>query len=328
LAGPALAVQFEYAPFGHCVEAAQLPGATEIVGYLNRAGGDLKGASYTKTDALGRGRVCFPTALIPGDRVRVTSGASSAQTVVPGFTLAVDRVTDVVSGRMPRSTTVKIETFNPYTSTKLTRNVVSDATGRFSTDFTPDYNINGGDRITASFRDTQGHLVTIKLRAPFMTIWLSSPSTTLALNPDTSAQLALKNAGGSVIAETSGAANAQGTMEERIWRNAGRVIVAQAGQRVTGDFAPNASISLPVFNIQVNATSDVVTGRCVRNALYRIELRGASDLFVSRVGLSAAADGSFSENFTGDFDIEPLDTATVYCRFATGDEVVRSGVAP
>jgi hypothetical protein len=318
------AVQLEFAPFGRCVEAFQLPPNTEVVGHLLSRVGEVKAASYTKTGDRGRATFCSQISLIPGDRFRITYGGNIRQATVPVLRLAVNRVTDVVSGIGRRSASVRIQVRNPYTATQLSRNVPTDANGRFSTDFTTDYNIRGGDQITASWTSLQGDFIAVTLRAPFMTVWYQSPSTLLSLNPNASGDLDLTDSGGALLAEAGGTGNALGEVEELLWRRG--AVATAASQRVIGSFASDASIVIPNLELEANAATDGVTGRCLGNTSYRIEVQGSADRFVSRTG-TTGSDGSFAEDFTvAPFDIQPVDTATVFCRYGTGDEVARSVV--
>lgn len=320
-------VTFHLFVLDECFELSGPP-STSIDVELRGRNGEMKGARSLTTDGGGSGFECFDAKPLPHDSLTARWGGSNVRVfAVPRLTVGIDRVTDVVSGfSTPNKTvSVSVDSRNAVSPPPpVTKAVSTAADGSYSADFTSTRNVRGGDAIQVRFTSGSGDTIDEFLRAPFMVIWVRNATFEAQLNPFQASSFTLRTSGGTVKAQMSRLGDEVGEVEEAFWTTPGGAYVTTAiGDKVSASFATDASMTIPALTFSANAATDVVSGSCLSDRRYWIDINGFNGS-AFRIG-NAGPTGAFSEDYTtgSTFDILAGDEVTVHCMFGTGDQVAR-----
>jgi len=269
-----------------------------------------------------------------GDTITTTVGSSTRTYTVKRLTVSVDRVADMVSGEAPANTMVLMELrafegriFDPTYHQAAT---TADGSGHYEFDFSTGgdvADIQGWDGVQVVQRNARGDTTSYGLNVDAVRVWAGKARFDLVGDPGTSVNLMLSRS-----ATTTSDVNVligpdAFLLNSSFVDNDGQRVRTQAGDDLTvSGLAPDASFTIPDIAISVAKFDDRVVANCGMGADRGVEVF-VHDRFFFQIGDLYGRTNS-SGNFVARFadqgvNIQAGFKIEVYCKFATGDIVVR-----
>ncbi len=297
------------------------------------SGGDLKSTQKVKSDKHGNwySNCDYNEQIEAGDTIKATIGTKSRTIHVPQLSVAVDRVTNVVSGYGPPNDTVSLYVYTSDTSAN--QDVSTDPSGQYSFDFTSQLDIKGQDYAEADWYSPSGDDIYSYANAQYVQVWEGrAPDQDAAYvqaQPGEAVSVHLLD--GSLVekASFSGTGNRYGSLEGDFIDASGNVVRALAGDTIDAtDVASDATWVLPAISVSGVASTDRVSGTCVANSRYDFEAYSSfANRYASYSGVTDSS-GNFSRKITSQMDLQSGDHIDVYCTLPTGDQVDRHVTVP
>ncbi len=267
--------------------------------------------------------VCFARHTpVAGNKIRLVQGDLQRTVRVPDLTIALDRATNVVSGRGPAGATIELlhaactVDGSCIAPTPVMVNV--NGNGRYRRDLSTD--IDGSDTVRATYK-VSAHVFYRTARAPYMTITapdrvsltcMPAGTTTVRLLSSTGALRAIKTVHiGSRCGSASGS-----------FRKNGHAVNIHKGDRIRADFASDARFAWP--SVSTSASEYTYSVRCFPNADWDLTIRDKGSA-IAHYGGMTDADGRFS--ILGYALIPSGATLRAECESTRGDRVVATGTA-
>ncbi len=304
--------------FGNCIRAGAASGNAVSIVWRDKNGA-LK--------AQGASELCSPDPAVwvePGDRIAATDGSATRNYVVPDLTMAVDRVSDTVSGTGPAGRTLNLCPWWRFSDYVRCHAVRIGQDGVWS------WESNGGidgALVDVSWRSPNGDRLTMSAHAPTLAVTLGKPSfegysgvprgvVNVAINSGSSAT-------GHVISDQYGA------FKGKLVDSHGSGVRTTIGDQVSGSIASDASWVTSAVEGSADKSTELVSGRCVPGGDTWTPYVGASISHSGRFRAFAPGyteeDGRFTIDFKdkppfgGYLNIRSGDHITIACRQSTGD---------
>jgi hypothetical protein len=333
LAGPSPAtaaapITFGYSTGSRCVAGAK-PATGRITLRLLAPNGTLRATrtSPTASAPLGGYEVCFDVVPRPGDRIRAVRGSVRRTITLPTLTAAVDRVTDVVSGKGPagRRLTVRTRhcTLGSACDPDVVRSVTVNRKGRYHRDLTSAVDLRGMDIAFVRFGTSAGDEFQARATAPFFQV--GTPDRVAAYCAPGTRTVRLRRADGRERASATFRSplgcttDTLASLPRRFKRN-GSVIAPATGNIIRSDIATDARMVWPGPSLGIGNGS--MTGKCLANAPYVVYMRRPTEpgMFFTLAEGTSSADGLFQRAY--DTTLLPGDRIRLLCATPAGDQLV------
>lgn len=320
------------AKIGTCQVSGSDSDHTPLTVRLKAHGGAVKSTTVGEFVSGDAWTACFPDAAIaPGDMIVVKRDGAVVRTLpMPGLTVSVDRVTDLVSGRGPAGDDLRLITWDCLGAVGGTCETALDvvvgikADGTWKRDTSALHDLAGGDRIRLAWQGPAGSTVIWNIDVPHLSVTIGDAEVTGSGRPTKSSTVRLKNAAGQQLGAFATVARLDGTVRG-VLRKQGSTVPVSSGDRISSDLAADASFKARLTVKLLGGIMDGVGGRCFAKAPFTVAL--------TRPGYGAThhgmtdADGDYTVTGVA-LDAFPGGTVTVSCRRATGDLLTRSVVIP
>jgi hypothetical protein len=299
--------------------------------------GSIKGRSAETADASGYWEFCtYSQPILSGDRVNVLVFSTGQKRVftIPRLSLTVDRVSDIVSGRGPSNSTLKIEAAG---STVLLddyydviEKVTTDATGAYSFDFSSDgIDLIGGATLTITWKHAGGAVqVWRQAVVPYVLVSLGSADFYGATQPNRHIGITLTEG-----VDTVATGDAVG--DSGIFYNPGEF----TGMFVDADDDPylvkggewldapalgsDGSFLIPAIGGTANLAADTVSGTCVPFGAYLVVATSANYYDYGVDYGVVAANGSFTAHLGSQMNLRRNADVQIYCVTTGGDVITQ-----
>jgi hypothetical protein len=326
-----LPITFDMDMFGSCVAGNAGDGATIKVVWRNSSGALKLSGNANHPYGGGYFEFCAPnssTALMPGDKLKVSDGSYARNYVVPNLTLHLDRVNDRFTGTGPAGRTIRLCLATGDFERCHSVRVATD--GNWSYDWDDDLiHYSRGFGASLKWTSPNGDRLNLyDVNAPYVAVSLGKAKFSGETDPRGAATVLLNgNASGPVVGDGRGYFN--GTFRD----SHGHAVKVMPGDRVHApSIASDLDWIVPQVDGSATASTDVVSGRCydagtsahiVTIDVYRT---GKHRGFTS---LSTEPDGSFSIDMRRDVghffedsaNVKPGDRVVIGCVQTTGDVV-------
>lgn len=319
---------------GSCLELQGAPSTTYRVTLLD--GTEVLDADSQTSDADGSAYVCLDAYVLAGMKVRVSTTGYSRTVTVPPLSVQTDRIGNVVSGAAPAGKSIKVVisryTTGTYASgTCITRTLTATTSATYSVNVTTAGGFRGGDHVEVTYTNqSTGDAYAAQTRAEHMTIARGSSHVLGNLNHGVT-KLELRTSAGVLRGRAYLAPqDSWGGVYGSFATSAGSPVYPRTGDKVVGDFAIDAKMTIPGITITADAATDIVTLTCPgmagQGARIWVRKRDWSG-FADRVGV-ANASGVRAWDVSADIDLVRGDRLEGTCRYDTGDEIARDGTVP
>ncbi len=303
------------------------PPNTELKVTLRGEDGGFQGRFVTTTDGNGFWEGEFWSPINPGDRLIATDGSTSRTFIVPMISYQINRVTDVISGRAPKNSSVWVEVygcqqpFNPEDCDTVWEDERStNAKGRFSADTTGGYDIRGNDWVGVYWENSDGDEVFRELPAPALNVIVNNNVVFGHSVPRTAVSVWLFDSQGRQRESVRDwAETGEGYYEASFQRNE-RPVNIRGGDIVRSNVASDSQWKIIDSNGSFNTGNDTVSGRCFKNKLYMVFSEHPNGNSSFTTGF-ADNNGNFTVNvMTADgFDLQSDDIVDIGCANPQGD---------
>jgi hypothetical protein len=291
--------------------------------------GVIKQAGRVRTDKKGYWRYCgdWQEIVERGDTIDAWIGGVDRSVTIPRLKVAVDRASDVISGKAPAGSVVTLEGCARYSidwANCRTTSVVADGSGDYSYDWSPLANLRGRDWVEADLLVGRDHFRRAA-DVPYIAVSRGSASFYGHYRPYRQLEVTLSDDGvvkdvwrgradGSSYGWFRGRfADAQGHSE---WTRAGDTIsISEPGFEV--DFR------VPNVRATIYKGSDIVKGVCVPNRPFKVTATNRAGTRTATMAGKAGSDGRFKRDFTKKMNITSGTVIWIYCSLDSGDLVQR-----
>ncbi len=324
-AGEAVFTTFHFELNDSCVWG-EGPTNTQLTVRLKGANGSFQGKFKTTTNGDGDWSGCFWGDIDAGDLISATDGSTSRTITARQLKFTIDRATDVVSGTSVPNDEVTFyvwdcnSNWNCQFATERVRS--TSGNGSFSTDFTGDYNIRGGDEVEVDWVSPQGDVQWRFLNAPQLGIWVGNNEAWGTARPRQAAKVWLLDSNGTTErAQFEDRADAwEGDFESTFVRN-GNAVDVEVGDWLVSNIASDLEFQVPNFNPSFNKATDDVAVRCFKNqlfSLYVVDDDNSSSMYTTG---HANSNGMVFINTmsAGGFDLKTGDVVDLECLTRQGD---------
>jgi hypothetical protein len=331
---------------GDCLIAGHgAPANTSLTVQWRGSDGRLKSVQQVVSNARGDWTTgCDDDEIVDISDVITTSiGLYQRTFVIPGLTIGVDRVTNIVSGLGPPDQDLEIIAWTnnggwgpPTEHARIVHTSASN--GAWSADFssgaTP-VDIKGLDGVAVVFQEKLQGTFTRSIDAQGVRVWLDEPWVHLAGNPGDEVVVRVTAPGPEVVARLTGSVGFGGFFSGNFTTADGGSVRPIAGMTISSPTYPNIHLTMPNITINLKTSTDTATAHCglagtgveivAHNPTYsksstRYGNTGASDSFVAHFGTVAQGGTKF-----------PLRSGTkinVDCRLKSGDVVTLVATVP
>lgn len=243
---------------------------------IRTPGGRLRGAVTGRTGKAGRAFGCFGAGLEAvngGDRIRAVVDGRVRRWTVPRLRMVIDRAADTIVGSATAGSTVALRVL-PATSGRapLSRSVSVGRGGSFRLDLAGAVDLRGRDTIMAT---TAADDLRTGARAtvPFLLLTAASDVVVAVGIPRSVTRLALRRHG-RVRATAMASDLGEGTVVVALRGRDGGRAYPRGGDRVTTNIPGVGPLRIPSARLRGDAISDVIHGRCMPGARYRLVVDG------------------------------------------------------
>lgn len=304
------------------------PARRDVIATLRTPSGDVRARFHSRSDKFGLWGGCFepdePSTFINGgDQLRIVMGSKARTINVPLITPKIDRVADTIEGTALPRTTVDIliahrESFRRTEFFFYTEKTGAD--GTFKIDTSADFNLLGFDNVTVlngrgfdEFRSTT--------LVPGILVANASNFLTGSANNGRRVVLVLSDRNDHVKAKANAGSVQFGLFEVSMFKNDGRAAYPTGGDTLTGSFARDAAITIPVSSLEVSAKTDHAQARCMSDAPYMLIVRKR------RFFGTTDSTGRIDRDLSRRIDVQVGDSLNLYCMYPTGDVWQRIDIA-
>jgi len=321
-----------------CVDGTA-PANAKLTITLKTDTGVLRFREHVMADSAGRYFVCsFATSTLiginGGDLLTATAGNATHSWRIPRITIAVDRVTDRVTGIAPARTALRVaiqkQNLQGLGRTVAGPTVVAGVDGRYRANLATLVDLTGGDSVSLSAVFGHDSLDALAY-VPFVMITRGSDMVVGASNPVTLMAILL---GSPTDPRAVGlATNLQLNVFEASLRNRdGAPAYPRRGEHLFIDFIDGAGdnrvdLTIPAMGLRGDPATDVVSGRCMHNAPYTLRVirdpdfslpsppEFVDEFFHGRTG----GDGMFHRDITSRLNLRIGDQLHLICQYKSGD---------
>jgi hypothetical protein len=270
-----------------------------------------------------------------GDRLRarLPGGSFIHLFVVPKLTIAVDRVTDVISGVGPANgqVGVAVQQCVPggyFCAAGLVDTVPTGPDGSYSHDASALGDIDGwGAGAVRWVESVPGDAVQRFGRAPYLVVAAGSAVTGGLATPGVAVHVQLRRHG-QVRATGSAVPGSPEGAWQATFRHDGHPVPVKVGDRITSDLAPDADLAVRAISIAADLGADTATGRCLPDGLFTVRFfrpDGTERVGAREYGL-ADAGGDFT--LAGLWFLKHGWSMRLLCTNAAGDTLRRTVAVP
>ena len=297
--------------------------------------GNLKNKQTVKSDSSGNfdGNCDYSERIEFGDTIQVTIGSGTRTLTIPKLTIAVDRVSNTVSGKGPAGDSVDVTGCerdmgcNDYTA------LTDGTTGAYSHDFSSDVDITGAGYGYVDWLSPQGDDVENSADAQSIQIWEGRPGSSLSFEASGAAgqQFTLHLLDGSLAPIGSSAVSFDqwGSYQNDIVDADGVRVRAHAGDTVDASgLASDAYFVLPAISVSGNVKTDKVSGTCLPNLPFSFEAYAFDYSRETSFDGTTNGSGSFSMKIAPQMKLKHGDHIDIYCTLSTGDQVAKHITVP
>lgn len=244
----------------------------------------------------------------PGDTVRVTSGAETAEVKVPVLDGTVIVESDLVTGHTEPGRAVAIQAV-PFGGGRATVGVVADANGAFSHAFAGRPDLRYNDTVSLVL-DAGGHSVARTVTVPGLTLDLDASRLGGTVWPNTRFRLEARR-GAAVFATATGVSAPDGILDARLVDAAGAPVPLRPGDQlavvlITRQGGAPLEMTVPELSITADAAADRVAGRATPGGRLVVLAGSAGAGFsLSQAWPDIAADGAWAADFVPRWDVAP-----------------------
>jgi hypothetical protein len=328
-------ITFSHTAGSRCVAGAKPATGTITLRLLSPSGATrARTTSPAAAASLNGYEVCFKVIPRPGDRIRAVRGSVQRTITLPPVSIAIDRVTDVVSGRGPKGRMVRMLarhcTLTIDCDDQTGGSVPVNSKGRYRQDLTGAVDLRGMDELIVRYETSAGDLFQARALTPFLQVGTPDRVALYCAPPGTHA-VTLRRADGTVRASASFRSPQRCISDHlaplpRRFRRGGTPIRPSKGNVIRSTFASDARLVWPGPSLQLPGGS--VSGTCLRNAPYGVYLVrvGEPGISYTLAEGSTAGDGTFSAVSTMTF--APGDRIRLICVTPAGDHVILDRAPP
>ena len=324
--------------FGDCQFAGSHAGASKTVKIEWRdSDGNLKSKHSVTSNGAGNflSRCEAGELIEKGDVLKTTIGTAVRAFTVPKVTVAVDRFTDIVSGKVDPAADLFVdvltydggfaEAFGSWHSSTPVPSAGSYETSSWDT--SPQ--IASWDDVYVSWVNTRGDTFVRYVAATGVRVWVRQQFFEATGNPGAVATVGLLDFSLSLLADGSGRFDRNGQFVGDFLDADGDPVRIKAGNKI--DFA-GASFDIPIITATANKSTDRVTATCGlgsgHGVLVQIRTRDLSKSS-RRTGFIDGG-GTFVANFGGapSYNIVSGDKIDIFCKVDSGNVVARTFTVP
>ena len=287
------------------------------------------------------GTACRATVEV-GDRIRVrmvTGSGASRTFTVPLLTVALDRVTDRISGQAPAGSHLDfyvghLAAASSQIVSSCTTSATSKANGSYSRHVQGHsdgpgcpvgFTLTGADRIQVAWTDGLGDSVDRAARAQFVSVTLGASTISGAVAAGQKVTVELRDAQGALLATSHGNGDVNGSFALRLRDGAGRLRAVEAGHHVSGNWAGNVDLAVPDMHFEVLEVYGWLYGWCMPGAPYLM----SAELFAFGDSLQGTTDTSGETQLLHSVSyVKSGADATLNCQYDGGDRVAFSQSLP
>ena len=300
--------------------------------------GSIVGRDATTADSSGAWYFCiYQGSFAPGYTInaKVFSTGQVRNFVVPKLTLAVNRGTDVVSGKAPANSELQLEVYDnrwdfwgeSYDDVEA---LSADAGGNYSFDFGNNgIDILGG---ALAFADWYNADQTVHVRrvgyAPIIALSVGRSEFAGASRPNGLLHVTLSQPQGTKVAAGNAIGSYQATdLNGQFADSDGEPYIVQGGEWLSAPALGSGSHwRVPMVDGDANVANDTVSGTCFPNGRYGVVVFGSGFEFGVVLG-NAAGNGDFVADLSDQMNVRRGDSVLIGCWTASGDEVDQSFAA-
>lgn len=321
--------------------------------------GVSKGKKTIKAEPDGYWQECFSYdgRVAPGDTVKGTVKTTSRTLTVPKLTIAANRVADTVHGKGPAGDTVTAYVDDYASNTYSSADEVVATDGTYSHDFSGDIDILGCVYVSLSWQDSANDQVNRQTSSSCLGFRVGRLSSSYGddqvwgrVRSLAAVEIDLADSGDTPKAVAYGVGSyPNGYFSTEFGDDDGEPVVVLPGDKISAPtIASDAHFTVPNITASTNLTTDVVSGTCIPNGYYELNVYGPQQ------GIRAAAQrrallrarpadtdggrssyksgyangsGHFSKDLTSDMNLRAGDIVNLGCRLVTGDWVQRTVIA-
>lgn len=306
---------------GKCV-AGHKPAGDPITVRLLRSDGSTRSTRTDTTSSL-EWRVCFNVP-VAGSRVRLSTTFAPVRTVrIPKLTAVANRVTNVVSGQAPAGGHLSITYHSCHPGECVpwpSRSATASSQGRYHKDLSTGSSpadIDGSDKIEVRYQNSHDDSFRRTAYAAYMEV--QAPNRLrVSCQPEGTTTVKLRSAGGALRASKSftlakGCGGAPGSFK----RN-GNAVNVRVGDRITADFASDASLRWPAISVSAQLGGHLLTVHCLPQANFMVSVGpGTGTRYIGTTDI----DGDFTADLTGTWTFQSGDRLDLACETIRGDRV-------
>jgi hypothetical protein len=237
---------------------------------------------------------------------------------IPNLTAVADRVDDFVRGRAPAGSVLAVE----YRACEVgacpdpvNMTVQTNSDGRYRKNLPASVDVDGTDLFQVSYQSTHGDSFTRQARAPWMVIQARN-HIEVGCQAKGTTTVKLRKSDGTLRASKSLAVATECGFASGSFRKNGHAVNIATSNRVSADFASDASLTWPAMSVGGSGT--MLFGRCLKNAPWKVSFQRSSG--GDNVRGTTDANGDFSVD-VGAPAFQSGDQLDLFCESTRGDFV-------
>ncbi len=304
------------------------PASSEVIATLRTPGGHVRGRFRSMTDGAGNWDGCFPLSAINGnDQMRLLIGNRSRTVRIPRLEPEIDRVADTITGWVRPGDVVFADIGHAVNLRDMTAHTFADqanGNGRYVIDTSSEVDLRGGDAVTIFAPhgdDTFGAFVIV----PHVNVSHANNFLNGTANNGTDLVFVLTNRDGKLKADTTAGTSSAlfgiSLFTVDLYRANGAAAYPVATDLLASNLASDAVLRIPNGTLAGNPATDVVTGRCMKNAPYALGIGGEGFFGTTN------ANGEFARDVTNRMNLRRADQLELTCLYATGDTWFMTNIA-
>ena len=296
------------------------PARKEVIATLRAPDGAIRGRFQAQSDKFGLWGGCFepdePSTFVNGDdQLRIKVGDRSRLVTIPNLTPKMDRASDIIEGTTRPNTFVDILIAHrvSFRSTEFFfYSDKADANGKYKVDTTADFDLIGFDNVTVvAGRGDDFYRATAL--TPGVQVAHQSNFVTGSANNGRRVALTLSDRNKHLKARVNAGSVQFGLFEATMFRADGSAAYPTGGDWLSGTFARDSALQMPLNALTGVARTDRVTGRCMADAPYKLIVRHRRFFGVTD------SNGRFERDLSLRMNVQRGDQLSLYCMFPTGD---------
>jgi hypothetical protein len=278
--------------------------------------------------------VCFKVMPRAGDRLKAVRGSVRRSITIPTLTTAIDRVTDVVSGKAPKGRSVRMLarhcTLVISCEDETGGSVTVNTKGRYRADLSGLVDLRGMDAVVVRYRTGAGDEFAVRAITPYLQVGAPDRVALYCASAETHT-VTLRRADGTVRASATFRppqrciSNHLASLPKRFTRN-GSAVSPSIGNIIRADIASDARIEWPGPSLQLGGGT--VSGVCLPTAPYGVYLErvGEDGVYYTLAEGTTGVTGGFS--VASSMTFLPGDRVRLICVTPAGDHVILDRSAP